>query len=562
MASSALVGALRATLGLDTAAFEEGSKRATGTLGRLEKTFKRAFVGLSAAAALGGAAAAIQSVINKADQLGKMAQRIGIPVEQLSQLEHVAKLADVSLESLGTSVGRLSRNMLTAAGGARNDATRAFQALDIAVRNTDGTLRNSSDVLQDLAARFAQMPDGAQKTALAIQILGRSGAELIPLLNSGAAGVRELMQEADRLGLTIDANTAAAAERFNDNLTRLQAILAGVTTRIVAELAPGLDNLLQRWTDNATGSNVFKNVAMTLAESMKTLIESVLSLETRLENLSTTFQAVREIMKLKVGIDTISEAKRIWAERTKTITDNFAELNAEMARIWQSPNNPNPVIAATSNNVEILSSKVEKAKFHWGNYREVSGAALTETETLSKRLSGVFDNFSDTLADTFLNAATGTQSFKDAFRDLADDILRQLNRILLSRAFELIFGLFAGGGYRPGVGPGGMGFLHFGGPRQHGGPVWPGGAFKVGERGPEMFVPREHGEIVPHDEIGGTKVQIFDQRGAGAPPIEHQSGGGMERFFIRDMVRKELPSGLQRNMPAQFGLPSQLIRRG
>jgi hypothetical protein len=94
---------------------------------------------------------AVKSAIDDADKLGKMAQKVGLPVEELSKLKHAADLSGVSLESLGTSMGKLNKNMIEVAGGAKGPAVQAFKALGISVTNTDGTMKSSSVVLSEIA---------------------------------------------------------------------------------------------------------------------------------------------------------------------------------------------------------------------------------------------------------------------------------------------------------------------------------------------------------------------------------------------------------------------------
>ncbi|MEH6721055.1 MAG: hypothetical protein V7704_19420 [Aurantimonas endophytica] len=140
---------------------------------------------------------------------------------------------------LQTGVSRLSRNMKDAAAGTGTGA-KAFQALGISVKGADGNLKSATEIMGEIGNRFATMPDGAEKTALAMELMGRSGADLIPLLNGGAAGLKALTDEADAFGLTISAETGRAAEAFNDNLARVGYAATGVATSLAAALLPAM----------------------------------------------------------------------------------------------------------------------------------------------------------------------------------------------------------------------------------------------------------------------------------------------------------------------------------
>ncbi|MBB4001596.1 hypothetical protein [Aurantimonas endophytica] len=129
--------------------------------------------------------------------------------------------------------------MKDAAAGTGTGA-KAFQQLGISVKGADGNLKSATEIMGEIGNRFATMPDGAEKTALAMELMGRSGADLIPLLNGGAAGLKALTDEADAFGLTISAETGRAAEAFNDNLARVGYAATGVATSLAAALLPAM----------------------------------------------------------------------------------------------------------------------------------------------------------------------------------------------------------------------------------------------------------------------------------------------------------------------------------
>lgn len=243
--ANAVIGALRVNLGIDTAAFQDGLKNAQTKMQQFGAMMHKVAIGAAAAAgaAVGALAIGVGKSVNEMDRMVKAAQQFGVPVDQLSRLKYAADLSGVSLESLGTSMQRLSRNMVDVANGATGPTADAFAVLGIAVKNADGTLRSSTEVMADISDHFARMPDGAQKTALAMQMLGKSGAGMIPMLNGGSAALKGLMQEADQFGVVIDEKAARAAERFNDNITRLTRAKDGLFMKIAHHLVPILDRL-------------------------------------------------------------------------------------------------------------------------------------------------------------------------------------------------------------------------------------------------------------------------------------------------------------------------------
>ena len=263
--SSAVIGALRVNLGLDTAQFNAGLKASQASLAKFGKTVAVGFAAVATAAVAAGAAmgVAVKGAIDHADALSKSAQKAGVTTEALSRLEWAAKLSDVSLEQLTGGLSRLSKTMLDVATGSQGPAATAFKALGIAVTDAAGNLRNSDAVFADIAARFAQMEDGSTKTALAISLFGKSGAELIPLLNSGADGLAAMAAESDKLGLTISTRTGKAAEQFNDTLTKIGKIMGGVVNKVMEAALPALQSLA-----DTLASPQFAEAAQTLATTL------------------------------------------------------------------------------------------------------------------------------------------------------------------------------------------------------------------------------------------------------------------------------------------------------
>lgn len=222
--------------------------------------------GITAGAGLFGAM--IKQSADLADELGKTAQKAGVTVESLSALGYAAKLSDVGMGQLSGSLQRLSRLMAEAAGGSE-EAQKAFSAIGVNVTNAAGQLRSADDVFTDISEALSKLPDGAQKTAAAIKLFGRSGAEIIPLLNSGRNGVEAYRKEAERLGLVMSTETAKAAEEFNDNLTRINAALQGFTLQVAGPVIDVLADLsteyIRAYTEADNFLKVFTSVGSAIA---------------------------------------------------------------------------------------------------------------------------------------------------------------------------------------------------------------------------------------------------------------------------------------------------------
>ena len=191
---------------------------------------------LAAVAVTGGVVAMAKSAIDLADDMRDLSQRTGVGIETLGQFKVAAELSGTSIEGVAKGLTLLNKNMVAAAT-AGGPAAAAFKTLAVSTTETDGTLRKADKVFLDVADRFAAMRDGPEKAALAMKIFGKSGAELIPILNLGS-------KEIQRFGLGIGPDFANKADAFNDSLGIMKAQVTVLTVQIGSALLPVLSGLV------------------------------------------------------------------------------------------------------------------------------------------------------------------------------------------------------------------------------------------------------------------------------------------------------------------------------
>ncbi len=231
-------------------------------------------------AALGvGITALVMPVARVGDEFFKLSQKTGVSVEALTALDYAAKLSDVTTEGLTKALQKLSVAMFdTQVNG--DEGSAALKALGVSATDAQGQIRPTEAVLLDLAEKFATMPDGADKAALAVKLFGKEGLAIIPFLNQGREGITALMEEAQRLGLVMSEDVAHASEIFNDNLTRLSAIFEGVQRQIGAAVIPILadftEQVILAQTETGSLSNELQRITAN-REATITFLESVAS---------------------------------------------------------------------------------------------------------------------------------------------------------------------------------------------------------------------------------------------------------------------------------------------
>ncbi len=267
------IGALVVRIGADAEDLLKDLKRLDSGFGSMGKNIKLAHDGVaafaSAALAAGTAVAAMVTIAAKgAEQMYKLAQSTGLTTEAFSQLAYAAELSGINADALSQALGRLNRNVSDAASGT-GDARRAFNALHIYVKTAEGTLKGADEIMAEVSDKFAGMKDGAEKAALAVAIFGKSGAQLIPMLNEGAQKLSDLREEAIQLGVSIDTKTGKAAEAFNDNLTRLQMSSKGLANALMMELLPEMNAVTDALVANAKEGGYLKNNIQLIADVIR-----------------------------------------------------------------------------------------------------------------------------------------------------------------------------------------------------------------------------------------------------------------------------------------------------
>jgi hypothetical protein len=208
-----------------------------GTFGRLRNLaggLGGTLGALVPAAGIAGLTALAKGSIDAADNLNDLRQRTGVSVENLSKFGAAAEDAGSSIDEVAKSMGRLSKGIVDPA----SKTNEALKSIGINSRDAAGNVRGVDAIMLDLADKFAKMPDGAQKTALAMELFGKSGMNLIPMLNGG----REALSQYQA---TISGDMASAADQFNDSLNAIARTLAGPFNQAVTALLPTLTQIAQ-----------------------------------------------------------------------------------------------------------------------------------------------------------------------------------------------------------------------------------------------------------------------------------------------------------------------------
>lgn len=174
------------------------------------------------------------------DNLEKMSKRTGVGVKALSELAFAAEQSGASLDSVEKGIRGMQRSLLNAEMGSKT-ATDALSALGLSVDELSGM--SPEDQFTKIADAIGDVEDPSKRAALAMQLFGRAGSELLPMMSENAEGIANLRKEANELGRTMTAEDAQAAAELTDAMNRVKSVFIGVKNQIGAALAPAMTYL-------------------------------------------------------------------------------------------------------------------------------------------------------------------------------------------------------------------------------------------------------------------------------------------------------------------------------
>lgn len=195
---------------------------------------------LAITGAIYAAGRAVKASLDNAEAMGVMAAKANMSTESFSALNYAASQSDVETGSLTTGLKMLGKAM---GDTGASPAADQLKAMGVATHDAAGELRPTINVLMDISDQFATSKDNAAKTAAAMALFGRSGVEMVPLLNQGSDSIKEMMGNAEKLGIVIGTDFDKSANQINDNLSTLSQMISGTMNEAMKQLAPTIEQV-------------------------------------------------------------------------------------------------------------------------------------------------------------------------------------------------------------------------------------------------------------------------------------------------------------------------------
>lgn len=223
----------------DTASLRTDFDKAGKMAEKAADVIKSAFAGIGAALSAEGLGEIVKSVSDFGEEISRAAQKTGMAAEQISGLKFAAESTGTEFDVLVRGLAIFDRNV-SGLANTNSQAAKAIAALGISTKDAAGHILPAHALLLDIAQRFQGMRDGAEKTAIAMTLFGRSGADLIPLLDRGAAGISELEARAKDLGVTLSGQDTQAAVQLKESLYDVSAAMTGLRNSFVLTFSPAI----------------------------------------------------------------------------------------------------------------------------------------------------------------------------------------------------------------------------------------------------------------------------------------------------------------------------------
>ena len=560
--ASNMIGNLAVNLTMETAAFQRGAsiaeKRAQAMQTRMQgigNSVKGIGAGLAAGFAAAGAGALISNAFQIASSLQEAAAATGVTVEQLQRLRVAASQNGASADQMDASLSKLNATLGAAQQGSKQ-AVAAFENIGLSVQQLKGL--NAADALALIIEKLSAIKDPTLQAAAAKQILGKSYAQLMPLIKGGTAALNEATEASKRNG-EISTQDAAKLDQLADGWDMLKTRVGVGIANIIASLANGaesFDNFFRpinkfaadfdaafvRMATNAVNSvkNLFYGVKTWLVDKMATQFSFITK---KIEALGQTFyQLYDDVVGNSYVPDMVVEVNQWFAKMesgmtgsatraTQTVSEKMEAMRANVGGILSRLFPESMAITNLEKQMADLTAGFDKGIIPLNIYREAMSklqkemgnaqqaakdATLPPMPIVDELMKADFGVFTDKISNIGIAAndnaddvETSNVRIVESYADMAKDVMSSISGLAQSikgggilGILEGVVGLFTTLGKTGLLGSGIQTKLNAPA-RAKGGPVSGGKPYLVGERGPELFTSNRSGYITSNKNMAG-----------------------------------------------------------
>ncbi len=515
-------------------------RKQTSAINRMSRGWKSLGVAIAGAVSAGALANFAKATVETNAHLYDLSVRLGISTEALSQLRFAAEQTGVSVNVMEMGLQRMTRRLGEVSATGTGEAKKALDLLGISIKDLQGLAPDQQ--FKRLADAFAGVSDQGTKLAAAVKIFDTEAVAMLQTMEGGSAEIERLQKRADELGVTLRGDVAKASADLQANVLVLKASFNGLANEIAQSVIPAMADLAAKWEEWLGRSDAMK-------ESVQ-IQKEIFALQSRIDAGVGRTRQVNPADAVK--LENLKERLRVLREIIKE------ERNTKFGNL---PGDYPPAGISMPAGAAGKAGKAGKAGGAPGATQDPSLAALGMEEALlseEERLEASYLRRQWMLDDALAKQMISQESHQDALKRLEDkysedrakllqdegknrlaataDVFGQLANLSQSSHNDLVkIGRVAGvvqatinahvaatkalaeGG--PFAGPALAAAIYataianvaaIEGARALGGPVTGGKPYLVGERGPEIVVPRGSADVIPNNAIGGVNVTIVE----------------------------------------------------
>ena len=342
----------------------------------------------------------IDRTVDLGMEMGHLSAQTGISVENLSVLRYASQVTGIEFDTLAKGFKKLSLSMFEWQHGEKA-ASYAFTDLGLSAKDVTAASGDMWKVLGLVADRFQKMPAGARKNAIATELLGRAGQQLIPVLNQGAAGIERYRTEAEKLGIVLDQATVAKMEELHAAMVKVQMVVEAGSLAFSEGLGKALEGVANAFAGATEGSNIWFESGKNTGILVAGLAGAFDQLGSALRELGDDWTILNDKTKIATTVPIIpspwnkdlrAEQAKIQAARRKEIADaqkdrdqtyaHEAEFNQKMIDLQKELENATmPKPGAASDGLK----KILGGGFDLTGAKSVRDAGASALEAAQKR---------------------------------------------------------------------------------------------------------------------------------------------------------------------------------
>ena len=249
---------------------QRGLKKAETGIGRVVGSLKTMGVMLGAGMVARGVKNFITGMVDSGDALGKTATQLGLSSDQLQAWQAAAGYAGVEGAKFSQSMRVMQKNALLAEQGSKQ-AGDAFKKLGVDFKDTNGQLKTGDKLMREVGLALNKTENSTERVALAQQLMGRTGAALLPLFKDGEKGLDAALAALERFGGGMSKEMVKNAEDAQDRFADLEIATMSFKSQIAVAILPAISSLVLgfakmiAWISKAVkGTSAIKSILVAL----------------------------------------------------------------------------------------------------------------------------------------------------------------------------------------------------------------------------------------------------------------------------------------------------------